>query len=649
MPLIASLTADHQPPRRLQAPNCHIAPPSIGNLALSAFKFLKFEDTVPKNTRISRDTRYAKTWSQSYGAVVATPSPFLRGNNLFLIVFKLSINLSSFIALWVLAHSVPLLWIMSAFGPSLLSPPQSSSQQNPTSPPTQPSTNPDPSIYAHQKWASSGHGPQHYLARLPTVTPIADAGSSKSTEIGIPRPKRKRITPEQLEVLSSLFEYTDTPTFDLREAIGAKLGMSNREVQVWFQNRRAKVNRQRPSTNLPPLSERCLPLTSQSSVPQLSPPDQDSHRKSHRRPKSSSSEHLLPGVSSILNSPCNDASSSTYSVAPLLPPFQPTGPEVRAIHEGQPHRSAPGHSRRGHESSSPGDTLCPDRRIGSEPHPRHCPSVSHRRIAPGTSGFPYSRTWLPRRSREPDLENVHHPRRVSTDPQLGMIVNHPSQLRRTRWSSSCLSATSSLVESQEVLHDAQPPWLGLASTGPSSSLDPCVVYNNSALPIHSRGLTLTPENPTAPLEPPVLHQPRAFAPNHASRSISVPSSRSASPPSKNRPQSHGHCRGDSAPSSSITPGIRKRQDGKEPFLSDSGLPLNRASSSSGEEPVLATTRSLFAGRCLPPLPNPVQPGPGSFPPPAALRVVPKKYDRSPALSTQASSCSSSEFKLPPLL
>ncbi|KAG0056066.1 hypothetical protein BGZ83_006503 [Gryganskiella cystojenkinii] len=55
--------------------------------------------------------------------------------------------------------------------------------------------------------------------------------------------KRKRITPEQLEDLVGLFEKTDTPSFEVREKLAKKLGMSNREIQVWFQNRRAKANR----------------------------------------------------------------------------------------------------------------------------------------------------------------------------------------------------------------------------------------------------------------------------------------------------------------------------------------------------------------------------------------------------------------------
>ncbi|KAJ2760414.1 hypothetical protein IWQ57_006312, partial [Coemansia nantahalensis] len=57
--------------------------------------------------------------------------------------------------------------------------------------------------------------------------------------------RRKRITPEQLKELTAVFETADTPTHDVREELSQKLGMTNREVQVWFQNRRAKYNRMR--------------------------------------------------------------------------------------------------------------------------------------------------------------------------------------------------------------------------------------------------------------------------------------------------------------------------------------------------------------------------------------------------------------------
>ncbi|GAA5887475.1 hypothetical protein JCM5296_002586 [Sporobolomyces johnsonii] len=59
------------------------------------------------------------------------------------------------------------------------------------------------------------------------------------------RPKRKRITPEQLVKLTAVFEMTESPSYDIRDQLGAELDMTNREVQVWFQNRRAKVNRQK--------------------------------------------------------------------------------------------------------------------------------------------------------------------------------------------------------------------------------------------------------------------------------------------------------------------------------------------------------------------------------------------------------------------
>ncbi|KAI8882848.1 homeobox-domain-containing protein [Backusella circina FSU 941] len=63
----------------------------------------------------------------------------------------------------------------------------------------------------------------------------------KSEEGG--KPKRKRITTEQLCLLSELFKQTDTPSHDIREKLAKRLNMTNREVQVWFQNRRAKINR----------------------------------------------------------------------------------------------------------------------------------------------------------------------------------------------------------------------------------------------------------------------------------------------------------------------------------------------------------------------------------------------------------------------
>lgn len=50
----------------------------------------------------------------------------------------------------------------------------------------------------------------------------------------INKPKRKRITPYQLAILSDLFASTDTPNYQLRENTASKLNMTNREVQVFI-------------------------------------------------------------------------------------------------------------------------------------------------------------------------------------------------------------------------------------------------------------------------------------------------------------------------------------------------------------------------------------------------------------------------------
>jgi len=96
---------------------------------------------------------------------------------------------------------------MSSFGPSVVSPTQAMSQQASPSPTSQSHPNAEGSVYAHQKWNVASQQPQLYLARLPPVAPASDSNSARSIQSGVPRPKRKRITPEQLEVLSNLFEY----------------------------------------------------------------------------------------------------------------------------------------------------------------------------------------------------------------------------------------------------------------------------------------------------------------------------------------------------------------------------------------------------------------------------------------------------------
>ncbi|OMH81667.1 Homeobox protein HD-10 [Zancudomyces culisetae] len=51
---------------------------------------------------------------------------------------------------------------------------------------------------------------------------------------------RRRTTKEQFQVLESTFQSNNKPPAEVRREIAAKLSMTPREVQVWFQNRRAK-------------------------------------------------------------------------------------------------------------------------------------------------------------------------------------------------------------------------------------------------------------------------------------------------------------------------------------------------------------------------------------------------------------------------
>ncbi|KAI8093653.1 uncharacterized protein BX664DRAFT_385051 [Halteromyces radiatus] len=60
-----------------------------------------------------------------------------------------------------------------------------------------------------------------------------------------PKAKRKRISTQQFNRLMAIFQQTDTPSSEVREHLAEELDMTKREVQVWFQNRRAKASRAR--------------------------------------------------------------------------------------------------------------------------------------------------------------------------------------------------------------------------------------------------------------------------------------------------------------------------------------------------------------------------------------------------------------------
>ncbi|KAH9411741.1 homeodomain-containing transcription factor [Ordospora pajunii] len=54
---------------------------------------------------------------------------------------------------------------------------------------------------------------------------------------------RKRTTKTQLKILEQTFETNIRPDAGMRKKLGEQLGMTPRSVQVWFQNRRAKIKK----------------------------------------------------------------------------------------------------------------------------------------------------------------------------------------------------------------------------------------------------------------------------------------------------------------------------------------------------------------------------------------------------------------------
>ncbi|CAM0138496.1 hypothetical protein VKS41_007111 [Umbelopsis sp. WA50703] len=108
--------------------------------------------------------------------------------------------------------------------------PTPASDRAASSPPSDSSS--DDSYFNHRKTSSIS------LLLNPKDEPKADKKPTTTTKA-----KRKRITPDQFSQLMGLFEHNDTPSYEIRDKLASQIGMSNREIQVWFQNRRAKANR----------------------------------------------------------------------------------------------------------------------------------------------------------------------------------------------------------------------------------------------------------------------------------------------------------------------------------------------------------------------------------------------------------------------
>lgn len=97
------------------------------------------------------------------------------------------------------------------------------------------------SLLAQHHHPATFTGPQN----IPNTTNITNnndnAVTSSSTTEKPKHRKRTRATAEQLAVLENTFAVTVSPNAKLRKQLSERLKMSERSIQIWFQNRRAKV------------------------------------------------------------------------------------------------------------------------------------------------------------------------------------------------------------------------------------------------------------------------------------------------------------------------------------------------------------------------------------------------------------------------
>jgi len=86
--------------------------------------------------------------------------------------------------------------------------------------------------------------------------------------------KRQRTSPDQLAILETIFQTDKMPSQQTRVQLADQLGMSSRRVQIWFQNKRAKVKRGHSKSEVPspPLNDSRDSLASSSGSSEPSSP-----------------------------------------------------------------------------------------------------------------------------------------------------------------------------------------------------------------------------------------------------------------------------------------------------------------------------------------------------------------------------------------
>ncbi|KAK7207159.1 hypothetical protein BZA70DRAFT_270622 [Myxozyma melibiosi] len=158
-------------------------------------------------------------------------------------------------------------------------------------------------------YAFISHSPSTYPHREPEIdnAPLA-------------RRKRRRTSPNELQILYSEFERCAKPPRHVRQDIAERVGMTEKAVQIWFQNRR-QSSRRALQQQKKPRNQRPAPASassSLSSVPDSSSPASLSESRSSQ-PSSSS-----PGP----ESPSSSASASHLAYLPFPQADSSSSPAV---------------------------------------------------------------------------------------------------------------------------------------------------------------------------------------------------------------------------------------------------------------------------------------------------------------------------------
>lgn len=134
----------------------------------------------------------------------------------------------------------------------------------------------------------------HSPATFPSQEPSID-------NVPLARRKRRRTSPNELSILNSEFELGSTPNKSRRLEIASRVTMSEKAVQIWFQNKRQSLRKassnEKEVTELPPTPPISMLLQSGPISPSTSMPCSASGITSHPVENSLSRSHSIPHMS----------------------------------------------------------------------------------------------------------------------------------------------------------------------------------------------------------------------------------------------------------------------------------------------------------------------------------------------------------------